>query len=242
MSVILICLLSVLLAGAQGPNWGQAIYDNLLHERVAGLLTLPEIVGNGCDPSQSVATISIYASPSTEGRPPIGSLERSRDPGCQLLVKHVGQDVRLALPTAESSYEIPAAVVYERRGRWFRIALQRGSAWIDRRDPGDFRPYPALLKKKLAYLQPKWDGTLRQAPNLSATLKRLSPGWKEHFAEPVPIELLAIRRVSGETWLHVRLRVESCGEVLKGVKPVEGWVPAHRSSGRPNAWFFSRGC
>jgi hypothetical protein len=37
------------------------------------------------------------------------------------------------LPSDESGYEIAAAVVYERRGQWFRIALPQGSGWITRR-------------------------------------------------------------------------------------------------------------
>jgi hypothetical protein len=242
MSFVLACLLSVLLAGAQEPNSSQAIADSVLDERVIGLLNLPEIVGDGCGPSEPT-TVSIYASPSKEGRSPIGSLEMPRSPAgpCQLLVKRVGQDTRIAVPYHESGYELPAAIVYERRGRWFRIALDLGSAWIDR-DPVGFLPYPALLKGNLAYLVPNWDGLLRQAPGAAAPLKRLSPAWKAHLAELIPIELLGVRRVGGETWLHVQLGVESCGEVFEGVKPVEGWVPAYRSDGDTNAWFASRGC
>jgi hypothetical protein len=106
-------------AGAQ--NWQWAISERLTRERMAGLLNLPEIVGTDCAPLHS-GRVALYAGPSAE-KLPIGSIERARNGECQILAR-VGKQPEEQLPTDESTYDLPAAIVFQRAGPWFRIALQ----------------------------------------------------------------------------------------------------------------------
>jgi hypothetical protein len=223
-------------AGAQ--NWQWAIAERLTRERVAGLLNLPEIVGTDCAPSHS-GKVALYSSPST-GKRPIGSIERARNGECQVLAR-VGKQSEEQLPTDESGYDIPAAIVFQRAGPWFRIALQRGSAWVKRDEPRDFLSYPQLLKNGLAYVREGWGARLWETPGATVTA-RLPTKWKSYATENVPMTFLGFRRAAGKLWIHVRLETESCGESLEGVKPLAGWIPAYRPNGEPSAWFYARGC
>ena len=223
-------------AGAQ--NWQWAIAERLTRERVAGLLNVPEIVGTDCAPSHS-GKVALYASPST-GKPPIGSIERARSGECQILAR-VGKQSEEQLPTDESGYDIPAAIVFQRVGPWFRIALQRGSAWVRRDEPRDFLSYPQLLKNGLTYVREGWGAKLWETPGATVTA-RLPSKWKSYDRQNVPMTFLGFRRVVDKLWIHVRLETESCGESLEGVKPLEGWIPAYRANGEPSAWFYARGC
>jgi hypothetical protein len=82
------------------------------------------------------------------------------------------------LPTQEIAYEIPAAVVYERSGNWFRIRLEMGSGWIQvdpSAIPNRFAAYPDLINEdRLVYIDAGWDGKLYSQPSLTSLLKQLS--------------------------------------------------------------------
>jgi hypothetical protein len=224
-------------AGAQ--NWQWAVSERLTRERVIGLLALPEIVGPECAPSES-GQADLYANPSNSAAP-LGSIERAPDGECQILVRRVATKSEEQLPTDESSYETPAAIVYQRMGPWFRIALQHGSSWVRRDNPHDFLPYPQLFMNRLAYVREGWGARLWNTPGASVPTL-LSPKWKSYAAQNVPMTYLGFRRVASELWIHVRLENESCGEPLEGVNPVEGWIRAYRPKGETSAWFYSRGC
>ena len=147
------------------------------------------------------------------------------------------------IPTLESGYEIPAAVVFERRGPWFRVRLNEGSAWIRHEDPENFRAYPEVLRQHLAHTMPNWNGTLRATPGPFGRLIPLSSGWKEVLHRQPSIEYLGSRRVGSELWLHIRLIAKpECGQIYEGVSDVEGWIPAYDTDRSPLAWFSSRGC
>jgi len=224
---------------AGGQDWQWAVSGGLTREPVIGLLDLPEIVGEACAPSAPLR-VNVYDSPSN-ARPATRSIEPVRDGNCQVVVRRVENSSEEQLPTDESGYEIPAAIVYQRSALWFRIALQQGSAWIARDDPNTFLSYPELLNDRLSYLRKGWDGRLWDTPGASAT-KPLPPRWTSYADDNIPLEFLGVRLVGGARWIHVRVETNSCGESLDGVTPVEGWLPAYRSSGQTSAWFHSRGC
>src|SRR5882724_11917954 len=165
------CCMASVRSNAQSVTWDRAVSTGLTQERVLGLLDLPEIVVSGCGPDQAVRG-SLYESGSTRAAA-IGSIElvvADRQPGggscgaAQLVVKSPAADRAEQLPTDESGYEIPAAIVYQRSGSWFRIALQHGSAWIERPNPDGFHQYPDLLSHSLAYIRQRSDGRLRRGP------------------------------------------------------------------------------
>jgi hypothetical protein len=210
-------------------------------ERIIGLLDLPDIVMGGCGPAPKRGTASAFATPSNAGAQ-VGMVHvrDEGDAGCRLMIETAG-GIRERMPTMESGYEIEAAMVFERRGEWFRIRLPRGSAWV-RRDPKDFLPYPDMLRERLAYILQGWDGTLRETPGVSGNVRPLSSGWKGLLDRQLSIDYLGFRRVGGDLWIHVRLITEVCGQLLQGVDPVTGWIPAYRLHRAPSVWFSSRGC
>ena len=211
-------------------------------EPIIGLLDLPDIVGDGCGASQKRATGRVFSLPAATGTH-IGTiyLRDEGTAGCRLTVERTGGSKEHA-PTLESGYEIAAAIVYERRGSWFRIALNEGSAWIRRTDSTDFLPYPDILRENLSHIQQGWDGVLRDTPGSSGKIKNVPAGWTARSHQLIAIEFLNSRRVGNELWIYVQLMIERCGQSVEGVAITTGWIPAYRANRSPSAWFSSRGC
>lgn len=221
-------------------NWE---YLSQTPERLIGILDLPEIVQGGCGPAPSRGTARVFGRPSQNG-PSVGTLywHEVPDVECEVMIEKAG-GVKEEVPTLESGYEIPAAIVFERRGQWFRIRLKDGSAWIRRTDPKEFLPYPEVLRGGLASTMQTWDGKLRAPPGVYGRVTPLSAEWKALLDRPLNIQYLGSRRVGNDLWLHIRLAAESaCDQKYEGVTDVEGWIPAYHTDRTPLAWFSSRGC
>jgi hypothetical protein len=163
-----------------------------------------------------------------------------------------GQSARIAtvssadsLEWREFEYEAPAAVAYgETEDGWVRIALVedggRRYAWVPPGHRGTLHALGALLESGLAYLTPEWDGRLREMPSpasASAHVDRTDP-------DDLPdVNVIRVVESEGETWLQVELLGPGrCEGAEAPVVEASGWVPALADSGRPNAWFYSRGC
>ncbi|HEX4997562.1 MAG TPA: hypothetical protein VFY29_05025 [Terriglobia bacterium] len=220
-------------------------------EPVVGLLRLPEIYGEYPCQAFKPQRVPFYAAASG-AQPPIGFIERvdkpdAPQPDCEAPVVVARQSGSNAapqpLPFDESGYEFRTAVVYERSGAWFRIALAKGSAWIQRRDAGDFVAYPdALISDSFStYLRPGWSGEIRAEPARGATAAT-PPAWQAFVDKEVPIRVLGTRVVDGKVWIRLRFESETCGQTLGELPTLEAWTPAHRSSGATSIWFHSRGC
>jgi hypothetical protein len=223
-------------------------------ERLIGLLNLPEVVPQPCGPDQPVS-VDLFAT-SSATRPPIAMItlpvtgRNANGMNCsdaELVVRRAAGGEMQRLPVHESGYEIPAAIVYERSGPWYRIALPRGSAWIKRTNPKDFLPYPALLHGNGAHLVAGWGGKLwRTAGTGRGTF--MPKAWRQFVRdsrqEEIDVDILGRRRIGRELWVHVRFaRKNVCEEPPDDLPNVSGWVPAYRpSDGETNLWFYSRGC
>jgi len=238
-AVLLVLFIGSVEAQAQ-TDWE---YLNGGSERIIGLLDLPDIVADGCGAIDKRATARLFSTPALTGKL-VGTLymRDEGNAGCGLMIEGAG-GVKHAIPNLESGYEIGAAIVYERRGNWFRIALAEGTAWIARKDPADFLPYPELLRKRLGYVQPDWDGVLRDAPGAGGRRVALPAMWSERQGQQVNAEFLDSRRIGNELWLHIQLMKDVCsGDPVTGVGVISGWIPAYRANNAPAAWFSSRGC
>jgi hypothetical protein len=214
-------------------------------ERVVGLLDLPDVTGNYDDDACRLrASVQLYTNPSRSARA-AGAVYKRNHPeyGCGLVFKRTGASSEEELPSEESGYEIAAAVVYERRGRWLRIAVPRGSAWIERDNANDFLPYPQVLAGKMAYLRNDWDGQLRQTASVRSAAHDLSAGWKKQVSKEIGVEIVGMTRVGSDDWVHVRFVTEGCvNDTVKRLQPAQGWLPAYRPDGTTALWFYSRGC
>ena len=223
----------------------QTGYDYLAEtpERIIGLLDLPAIVAGGCGPAPKRATTRAFSAPSQNGVA-VGTIywQEVADTFCGLMIDRTG-GITEEIPTLESGYEIPAAIIFERRGAWFRIRLKTGSAWVQHATQADFLPYPDMLREYLAHTLQGWDGALRATPGPSGKLTPLPSGWKALLDRQLSVDYLGSRRIGNGLWVHIRFAAKSsCDFTYKGVTDVDGWIPAYQANGSPALWFASRGC
>lgn len=138
--------------------------------RLIGLLALRQLEGVPCEQPPR-AEIALYASP--ESAAPIGWIQADRhstsDDDCYRVVLNVHprlDDRVRELPTEEYEEERPtAAIVVERRDRWFKVRLAEGAAWLHASDRDEYFSLQELLVRRPAYLTEAWDGTLAQSPD-----------------------------------------------------------------------------
>lgn len=211
-------------------------------DRVAGLLSLPEVFGPRlCAPFEP-GEIALHASPN-DGRP-IAFVRVDRNwsfaphGGCEGLEVRVHQgERRLELPTREYDYEMPGAIVLERRDGWFRIKFGDRSAWLKASLAARFMPLPDLYEEFVGVtaINPTFTGRLQGAPGIAAG--PIMPA----VAPQQPVRVLEVR---GE-WIQVEVLTHSaCTAGDDGPPEVvaTGWLPLHDRSGEPTVWFSSRGC
>jgi hypothetical protein len=236
LTAVFVLMIFVVRADAE-TNWE---YLEKSPERIIGLLELPDIVGEGCGALMARATANAFARPAQDSNR-VGTvvMRDEGNAGCGLMIERVDGG-KEDLPTLEIGYEIGAAIVYERRNAWYRIALKSGSAWIRRDNPKNFRSYPEILRGRgLGYLAEHWQGTLRSVAGRSGEMARVPRGLDER---EIGMKYLGSRQIGKELWLHVQLMTEQCGQTVEGVGMLSAWIPAYRPNGSPAAWFRSRGC
>jgi hypothetical protein len=218
------CLLALLLYSACAPSWG----DNAA-PRIVGLLELPSVFGTrdpdgppGLTPPARPSTIPLHSQPGSKA--PI-VIEVS-DPG--------------SIEAQEFDYEALAAVAYAVSDEWVLIRVKQGSkyteGWIPPRHRGPFHPILNLLKEGLTYSTKDWDGVLLESPGASGAGRRVRPDPLE-----MDINILETKAVQGTVWLKVELLGPGrCNGTPKVI--AQGWLSLYAKSGKPNAWFRSRGC
>jgi hypothetical protein len=223
----------------------------LAQDRVIGLLPLPEVFGETTCAPFTPKTLDLFARPAA-GSQRVGTIEvvtpvqQESNGGCTGPVVRVNYGNATGdLPTEEIAYEIPAGVVYERSGSWFRLRLDRGSGWIQISGPERFVSYPALVSsdERLPYLERTWDGTLRSAPGQSAARIPLPPSWRALVGKEIPyVTIVESRTQDGELWFRIRLTPENaCVDPPANLPLLDGWIPAYAGANRL-VWFYSRGC
>ena len=121
-------------------------------DRVLGLLTLPEVFGNGACDRFSPQEVALRTSP---GGAPVGVIRVARNwyhapiggcEGLEVAVRLRNGAREQPLPAEEYEYEAPAAIVLERRSRWFRLRLETGSAWVLASSRDVFHPLEQLYE------------------------------------------------------------------------------------------------
>src|SRR5262245_25834616 len=228
---VAVCVLLALLMAAPAAteqNFVVAMAQN--DERVAGLVAIKEVFGEYPCEAFEAKTINLYSNASTS-QTPIGVIQRLNppkppaQPDCDepaVVVRMRADNTQGELPFDETGEEYRKAVVYERSGRWFRIAIPRGSAWIEREHAEeDFMPYPDALKEEAfaSYLRQGWDGKISTQPGSVPTLA--PAGWRSHASEDISIRVIATQVVRGETWVQIRFETERCGVNLGNLPPLE---------------------
>jgi hypothetical protein len=213
-------------------------------DAVIGLLSLPEVFGDGPCDKFSPREVSLYPAPESDQIvatiridkywtfPEVGGCE-----GLRVTVHDARRQSSRELPTKEYEYEAPAAIVLQQRGRWFKVRLSDGAAWLHASDRNEYFPLERLLTKGLTYLTDASDGQLRSSAGAvrDADGKRIAAGG--------PVRVRQFRRVGEDLWVNVQVLSHSlCESRQEPVITAEGWLPAHSASGEPTIWFYSRGC
>lgn len=205
-----------------------------------GLLTLPEVFGElPCEvfEPKEIALLSSPASAAHIGRIRVAQpWTQLGEGGCAGLRVDVVFDTGVVaeLPQRELNYESPAVIVLEAHSPWFRVQLPAGSAWLMASARDQYFPLVALLRDGLSYVaEPEliaWDH-----PGGSA----LPPSW------PVgtPVRVRESQVVDDALWLRIEILSHSVCDAAERPKVLaQAWVPAHAAYGKPNLWFYSRGC
>ncbi|HUF27883.1 MAG TPA: hypothetical protein VMM18_12985 [Gemmatimonadaceae bacterium] len=152
-----------------------------VEDRVIGLLTLPDAFGTGPCDRFTPREVSLFATP--DSSTVVGVIRVDRpwtfppEGGCEGLTVAVhrrGGGPAARLPAEEYDYEAPAAIVLEQRGRWFRVRLNDGAAWVRASSRDEFHPLQRLLTDALTHMTDSWDGTV--APEPGAATRVQVPG------------------------------------------------------------------
>jgi hypothetical protein len=214
----------------------------LAQERVIGLLALPEVFGQRPCDRFTPRPVELRATPRG---PVVGTVlvvkpwTHHSNGGCEGLEVRV-RAPRAAtvqeLPTMEYAYEQPGAVVLERRGKWFRVRLNVGSAWLEASAQDEFYGLEQLFKDGLTFLTEAWSGQVAASPGSAGR-----PAKFPRLAANQPVEVRRASRQKEGLWFFVDIMSHACG----GGEPTvvdQGWVPAYGKAEAPTIWFSSRGC
>jgi hypothetical protein len=214
-----------------------------LQDKLVGLLTLPEVFGAGACDKFTPAEIPLYAAPDSGTL--VGSIRVDQYwtfhdvGGCEGLTVNVHRSDRRGvreLPVKEHAYEDPGAVVLEQRGRWFKVRLADGAAWLHASPRAEYLSLERLLEDGLTYLTDHWDGRLAKAPD-TASVEIAGPRAERS------VRVIGFQEHRGQRWVEVAVLSDSpCTSNEKPRVAARGWLPAHALSGEPTIWFYSRGC
>src|SRR5262245_23600127 len=215
----------------------------LAQERIIGLLALPEVFGRGACDRFTPRPVELRATP--QGAV-VGTLlvvkpwTHHGNGGCEGLevgVRAPGAAIQ-QLPTREYAYEEPGAVVLERRGKWFRVRLNVGSAWLEASAQDTFYSLEQLFEDGLTYLTEAWNGQVAASPGSSGRPAKFS-----RLAADQPVRVRRASREKDGLWFFVDIMSHSaCKGDGEPTVADQGWVQAYGKDDSPTIWFYSRGC
>jgi len=214
----------------------------IAEEPIIGLLTLPEVLGEGPCDDFSPEDIPLYSGMDkklTSGKikvdkfwtfPALG--------GCEGLTvnTYMGDGQKgYALLTKEYRYEAPAAIVLETQNDWFKLKTSTGSAWIQKTKQGQYFPLENLIKNKMAYIESTSGIKVFREPSIYDSIGLVSNSDSVNIIKTVNID--------NKYWIHIQIMENSICESNESPEVLyEGWIQAHTDTGKLTTWFYSRGC
>lgn len=142
-------------------------------------------------------------------------------------------------PVRELDEEVPGLIALERRGDWARVPVSSDGAtsgWVKLERGDQVERYPELLRERLTFATPEWDGTVADEPGGEGRKAKRAKKQKEQS-----VNVLGFREVDGAQWIEVELLSEHCGPKEAAVLD-HGWVKARGEGGIPTVWYRPRGC
>jgi hypothetical protein len=188
-------------------------------DKVIGLLAMPEVFWEErgpCDDQFKPRKVLLYSAPRSSDA--IGDIRVDRasspsDVPCSVNV-HLRRDGAISeLPTDEYAYEQRAAIVLNRRARWFKVRLAGGAAWVHASSEDRFLALEYLLweHRDLIGATEFWDRRLAAGPG--GSLRPLPSDPRRHlvgYLTPVLTEITLELR-SGEDPETVARRYPNSG-------------------------------
>ncbi len=212
---------------------------------IIGVLPLPEVFGPGSCAAFLPKELLVHRTPDRVERSrqhihPARIPSPSGSGACEpvrAIVSPTGSRKGVELPTVETGYERPAAIVLERKPRWYRIALAEGSGWIHVEDTRRFIPLTRLLSENMTYLRGGTPVPLAERPGAPPA------AGARPLEGDIAAKVVATRRLDGVLWLQVDTRGADACTALPSVA-MTGWVPMLDPvrGGVPSVWFRARGC
>ena len=211
-----------------------------------GLLKLSEVFGTAPCVPFFPRIVTLYDQP--DGKT-VGTIEVDQNwsfaphGGCEGLEVRVHQgQARSELPTREYDYDAPAAIVLDRRARWFKIRISPdATAWVQSIADNRFMSIETLFDEFIGVTFIA-DPSVREL--LSAPATSSNAGGVPVKAG-LPVQVIETTRAGDRLWLRVEVFSHSlCTAGTNGPPETlgRGWLPAHGANGEPSVWFASRGC
>jgi hypothetical protein len=219
-----------------------SVSSSAAEDRVIGLLTLPEVFGNGPCHEFAPEEVPLYSAIGADEPQGVIRVDRYwKFPdagGCEGLIVNAqkGEEQSIsALPTEEFDYEAPAAIVLEEQNDWFKLQLSDGTAWVRVTERNKYYPLVVLLLNGLTYIAENPASQIFSHPGGDDTVATAASGNS--------VRALEAESVDNQLWLHIQVLSHSvCESVDEPRLLSQGWIRAHDPSGRPTVWFYSRGC
>ncbi|MFQ3172115.1 MAG: hypothetical protein ACI9DG_002155 [Oleispira sp.] len=214
----------------------------LARDPLIGLLTLPEVLGEGPCDDFSPEEILLYSGMDKKLSSGVIKVDKFWTfpdvGGCEGLTVNVhtedGQRVR-ALLTKEYRYEAPAAIVLETRNNWYKLDTFEGPLWVQGTKNNQYYSLEYLLLNHMVFIKSGSGISILNQPNGLDSIAIVSSS--------DTIKVTETGMLSNQLWLNVQVMSGSECESLEKPKVLsEGWMPAHTPSGELTTWFYSRGC
>jgi hypothetical protein len=226
--------------------WACLVVPAAAEDRVLGLLSLPEVFGaRQCAPFEP-GEIPIHGAPNDAKAIAVIRVDRtwsfSPHGGCEGLEVSVHRGAQQEdLPTLEYDYEMPAVIVLEHHDDWYRVRLDKGTAWVKASPVDQFMPLAELFEEFVGVttINDGYTGRLLASP--AAVTGPIMP----RVTAGQPVRVVEIRESAGRSWVQIEVLSNSaCTAGTNGPPEVSatGWLPLHDNNGVPTVWFSSRGC
>lgn len=214
----------------------------IAEEPIIGLLTLPEVLGEGPCDNFLPEDIPLYSGMDKELTSGVIKVNKFWTfpalGGCEGLTvnTHMGDGQKgHELLTKEYRYEAPAAIVLDTQNDWFKLKISTGSAWIQKNKKGKYFSLENLFENKMAYIDSTSGINVFREPSIYDSIGLVSNSDSVNVIETV--------NADNKYWHHIQI-MDSSGCELNEPPEVlyQGWIPAHTATGKLTAWFYSRGC
>ena len=168
-------------------------------DKVIGLLSMPEVFWEErgpCDDQFTARHVLLYSAPQSSdvvGDIRVDRAASSSDVPCVVNV-HLRRNAAVSeLPTDEYAYEQRAGIVLDRRGRWFKLRVDGGAAWVHASSEDRFFPLETLLweHRELIGATESWDRRLATGPD--GNLRPLPSDPRRHLVGYVTPVLTDVR-------------------------------------------------